>query len=229
MCLADVQSVNQAENGDVTSIATKQAGDIEGDLFVDCTGFNSLLLGKTLGVPFRDCSDVLFCNAALAVQIPYDTPASPMESQTVSVAQKAGWIWDIGLPTRRGIGYVYSTNHTTDDAAEREIRDYIGPAHDKLSIRKIPIRAGYRETFWKNNVVAVGLAAGFLEPLEASAIVLIELSAKLIAEQMPANRRGHGHSLGSLQRRHPLSLGAHHRLPEAALCADEAHRHAVLG
>src|SRR5262249_2882230 len=153
--------------------------------FVDCTGFHSLLLGKTLGVSFKDCVDTLFCDRALAVQVPFETPDAPMASHTISVAQSSGWIWDIGLPTRRGIGYVYSSRHSTDDAAHDTLMRYIGPQHRDLQPRKIPIRPGHRETFWKNNCVAVGLAAGFLEPLEASAIVLIELSAKLIAEQMP--------------------------------------------
>jgi tryptophan 7-halogenase len=186
--LADVQRVNQAENGDITSVLTEQAGEIAGDLFVDCSGFASLLLGKALGVPFRDCSDTLFCDRALAVQVPYDTPDAPMASHTISTAQSAGWIWDIGLPTRRGVGHVYSSRHCSDEEAHDTLMRYIGPGHDDLSPRKIPIRSGYRETFWKNNCVAVGLAAGFLEPLESSAIVLVELSAKLISEQMPANR-----------------------------------------
>lgn len=186
--LADVQTVNQRENGDIESVTTQQAGVIAGDLFVDCTGFRSLLLGGALGVPFKDCNDVLFCDTALAMQVPYDTPDAPMASHTISTAHSAGWTWDIGLPTRRGTGYVYSSRHISDDEAEAELRRYVGPAAKGLTPRKISIRSGHRETFWKNNVVAVGLAAGFLEPLESSAIVLIELSAKLIAEQMPANR-----------------------------------------
>ncbi len=186
--LADVRSVNVAASGDIDSIATDQAGDIPGDLFIDCTGFRSLLLGDALGVPFEDCSDILFCDTALAVQVPYDSEDVPMASQTLSTAQSAGWIWDIGLPSRRGTGYVYSSRHISDADAEAEYRHYLGPQHDHLPMRKIPIRSGHRQTFWKNNCVAVGLAAGFLEPLEASAIVLIELSAKLIAEQLPANR-----------------------------------------
>ena len=186
--LADVKTVNQSEQGDIRSVNTEQAGEISGDLFIDCTGFAALLIGKTLGVAFKDCRDVLFCDAALAVQVPYETPDSPMASHTISTAQPAGWIWDIGLPTRRGTGYVYSTRHSTDDAAHDTLMRYLGPQHAHLTPRKISIRGGHRETFWKNNCVAVGLAAGFLEPLEASAIVLIELSAKLIAEQMPANR-----------------------------------------
>jgi tryptophan halogenase len=186
--LADVTGVRQADNGDIAGLMTTQAGEISGDLFVDCTGFASLLLGKTLGVPFRDCGDILLCDTALAVQVPYPTPDEPMASHTISTAQSAGWIWDIGLPTRRGVGYVYSSRHSGEGDAEAELRRYIGPAHAALPIRKIAIRSGHREVFWKNNCVAVGLAAGFLEPLEASAIVLVELSAKLIAEQMPANR-----------------------------------------
>ncbi|GAA4777575.1 tryptophan 7-halogenase [Stakelama sediminis] len=186
--LADMQQVNLAEDGDIRSITTEQAGEVAGDLFIDCTGFRSLLLGEALNVPFRDCSDVLFCDTALAVQLPYESETSPIASQTISTAQSAGWIWDIGLPTRRGIGHVYSSSHISDEDAERELRAYLGPAGKDLPVRKIGIRAGHRETFWKRNCVAVGLAAGFLEPLEASAIVLIELSAKLIAEQMPACR-----------------------------------------
>ncbi|MBO9711717.1 tryptophan halogenase family protein [Sphingomonas sp.] len=186
--LADVREVKLAEDGDIAAIATEQAGEIEGDLFVDCTGFRSLLLGEALGVPFRDCSDVLFCDTALAIQVPYESESSPIASHTISTAQSAGWIWDIGLPTRRGVGHVFSSRHISDDEAERELRSYLGDAGANLPVRKIRIRSGHRETFWKRNCVAVGLAAGFLEPLEASAIVLIELSAKLIAEQMPVCR-----------------------------------------
>jgi len=186
--LADVRNVVLAEDGDIKSVATEQAGEIEGDLFVDCTGFRSLLLGEALGVKFRDRGDVLFCDTALAVQVPYESETSPIASHTISTAQTAGWIWDIGLPTRRGVGHVYSSHHISQDEAERQLRAYAGPSARDLPIRKIPIRSGHRETFWKGNCVAVGLAAGFLEPLEASAIVLIELSAKLIAEQMPACR-----------------------------------------
>jgi tryptophan halogenase len=186
--LADVRRVNLAENGDIRSLDTVQAGEIEGDLFVDCTGFKALLIGETLGVPFKECSDVLFCDRALAAQVPYASESAPIASHTISTAQSAGWIWDIGLPARRGVGYVYSSRHTSDEAAELELRRYIGSQGAALPVRKIPIRSGHRETFWKRNCVAVGLAAGFLEPLEASAIVLIELSAKLIAEQMPVCR-----------------------------------------
>jgi len=186
--LANVLAANLAENGDIESLLTREAGVIPGDLFVDCTGFAAFLIGKTLGVKFNDCNDVLFCDAALAVNVPYDTPDAPVNSHTIKTAQSAGWIWDIALASRRGIGHTYSSRYVSDEQAEQELWRYIGPTHQDLKINKIPIRPGYRETFWKNNCVAVGLAAGFFEPLESSSIVLIELSAKLIADKMPATR-----------------------------------------
>src|SRR6185503_17130180 len=152
--LADVRRVNLAESGDIRSLDTVQAGEIAGDLFADSTGFKALLIGETLGVPFKDCGDVLFCDRALAVQVPYASEGAPIASQTISTAQSAGWIWDIGLPTRRGIGYVYSSRHASDASAEDELRRYLGPQGASLPIRKIPIRAGHRETFWKRNCVA---------------------------------------------------------------------------
>ncbi len=185
---ANVLAANLAENGDIKSLVTREAGVIPGDLFVDCTGFSAFLIGKTLGVGFKDCNDVLFCDTALAVNVPYDTPDAAVASHTIKTAQSAGWIWDIALATRRGIGHTYSSRHISDEKAEQELRAYIGPTRQDLKIHKIPIRAGYRETFWKNNCVAVGLSAGFFEPLESSSIVLIELSARLIADKMPARR-----------------------------------------
>lgn len=184
----EVLSVNSAANGDIASLNTRNSGALAGDLFVDCTGFASHLLGGHYQVPFIDRSDVLFIDRALAVQVPYENPDDPIACHTISTAQDAGWIWDIGLTRRRGVGYVYSSAHSDREAAEQRLRGYVGPAMDKLALREIPIHSGHREKFWVNNCVAVGLSAGFLEPLEASALVLVELSAEMIAEQLPARR-----------------------------------------
>jgi tryptophan halogenase len=186
--LDDVTAVNALPNGDIASVTTAANGAIAGELFVDCTGFSALLIGKHFGVPFIDRSDILFVDNALAVQVPYDQPDAPVACHTISTAQAAGWIWDIGLQSRRGVGYVYSSRHTDHDTAVATLRDYIGPCMKDLSVRRIPIRSGHRRTFWRNNCVAVGLSAGFLEPLEASAIVLVELSAEMISEQLPPCR-----------------------------------------
>jgi tryptophan halogenase len=186
--IGDVVRVRQADNGDVESLELADGQVLKGDLFVDCSGFAALLIGGVYKVPFRRCGDVLFIDRALAMQVPYPDPEAPITCHTVSTAQNAGWIWDIGLWTRRGIGYVYSSAHTNDDEAEATLRRYIGPAADQLSPRKIAIQSGHREWFWQNNCVAVGLSAGFLEPLEASALLLIEASMDNIADRLPSTR-----------------------------------------
>ncbi len=184
----DVIAVNQSENGDIASIETTQHGCIEGDLFVDCSGFAALMIEGVYGVPFTACDNILFADHALALQVPYERDDAPIATHTISTAQDAGWIWDIGLPTRRGTGYVYSSNHTSHDEAEATLRRYLGPVRAGGPARRIKIRAGHRQTFWVKNCVAVGLSNGFLEPLEASALMLIETAVDFIADRLPENR-----------------------------------------
>ncbi|NNC99148.1 MAG: tryptophan 7-halogenase [Gammaproteobacteria bacterium] len=191
--LDHVTTVNSRPNGDIESLSTADSGLIHGDLFIDCTGFASVLIGQHYDVPFKSVRDVLFNDTALAAQVPYRDSNDPIASHTLATAQSAGWIWNIGLPTRRGVGHVYSSKYISDENAERELRNYLEPIvgrhkSEELSVRKIAINPGYRQEFWHRNCVAVGLSAGFVEPLEASALVLVEYSAKMIAEQLPANR-----------------------------------------
>jgi tryptophan halogenase len=190
---ANVTAINSAKNGDIASIATDSNGNIEGDLFIDCSGSRALLLGDHFGIPLCSKSDILFNNTALAAQIPYTDENDPIESCTLSTAQSAGWIWEIGLPTRRGIGHVYSSDHNTEERASEELLSYIAStvseqAAAAATLRKVQFSPGHRAKFWHKNCVAIGMSAGFIEPLEASALVLVELSAAMIAEQLPANR-----------------------------------------
>ncbi len=189
-----VTCINAAENGDIASLSLQVGGVISGDLFIDCSGFASILLGGYYKIPFISKKHILFNDRALAIQTPYPDPNSPISSQTTSIAQEAGWIWDIGLPSRRGVGHVFSSAHIGDDDAEITLRKYIEQdvgkkIAEELPVRKIKINPGHREIFWHKNCVAVGMAAGFIEPLEASALVLIELSAAMISEQLPATRQ----------------------------------------
>lgn len=186
--VATIDEVKLKDNGDIDGVVTADGQTIRADLFVDCSGLSSLLLGKTLGVPFVDKSDVLFIDKAIAVQCPYESEQQAIIPYTLSTAQQAGWVWDIGLTSRRGIGHVYSSRYMNDERALNILADYVGPQFDKLSPKYIDIPCGHREIFWKNNCVAVGMAAGFLEPLEASALVLVELSASFISEQLPESR-----------------------------------------
>ncbi len=189
--LDHMTAVNSHENGDIASLQTKDHGAIDADLFIDCTGSRSLLLGQHYGVAFLPQDHILFNNTALAVQVPYPDDTTPIASQTLSTAQHSGWIWDIGLPTRRGTGHVYSSAHTSDEAAEQALRDYIvqtGGPRDIPTPRKLSFQPGYRERFWHRNCVAIGQSAGFIEPLEASALAMVELSAAMLADGLPATR-----------------------------------------
>jgi hypothetical protein len=150
-------------------------------------------LGRHFQTPFVSRQAVLFNDRALAVQVPYASSDQPIASVTLSTAQRAGWIWDIGLPTRRGVGYVYSSSHTSDSQAEADLRAYIEPSlggdnAQAAELRQLKINPGHYASFWQKNCVAVGMAAGFIEPLEASALALVELSAAMIRDDMPANR-----------------------------------------
>ncbi len=182
-----VTGIDATQDGDIAAVRIRDGAPVAGDLFIDCTGHAAMLLGGHFGVKFIDRSDVLFNDSALAVQIPVD-PASRIASQTDATAHEAGWIWDIGLPTRRGVGCVYASAFMDDDAAARTLAAYLGRDPAELGARKLSFRSGHRERFWERNCVAVGLSAGFLEPLEASAIVLIELSLDALTANFPATR-----------------------------------------
>ncbi|MES2826176.1 MAG: tryptophan halogenase family protein [Pseudomonadota bacterium] len=191
--LDHVLQVNSAGNGDIASLGTAQSGVIAGDLFIDCSGTNCLLLGQHFQIPFLDKKELSINDCALAAQVPYLDEMSPIASPTISTAQEAGWTWDIGLSSRRGTGYVYSSAHTSDEQAEKVLRAYIAQSvgtekAEAVTTRKLSIRAGHRQKFWHNNCVAIGMSAGFIEPLEATALALVELSAAMIRDEMPATR-----------------------------------------
>ncbi|MDG2391937.1 MAG: tryptophan 7-halogenase [Thalassotalea sp.] len=183
--MANVVSINSHSNGHIKSVTTDCCGEFNGDLFIDCSGFKSLLLGDHLGVGFIDKKHQLFTDTALAVQVPYANEHDEIPSYTKSTALQSGWIWDIGLQSRRGTGYVYSSAHTNDEQAEKDFRHYLGPETDHLAIRKIDMRIGYREKFWDKNCVAIGLSQGFVEPLEATGLLMFDMAAKMLAEQFP--------------------------------------------
>ena len=185
--IATVDRVERRDDGGIAAVVTRERGALSADLFIDCTGFRALLIGEALGAARKPLNDVLFVDRALAVQVPYPAADTPIPSYTISTAHEAGWTWDIGLHKRRGVGYVYSSRHTSDEQAERVLRDYVGPAAEALTPRFLKLDTGYRETQWIGNCVAVGLSAGFLEPLESSGIGLIEAAAYLVGYLFPAD------------------------------------------
>jgi tryptophan halogenase len=190
--LGHVDSVVSTEDGDIEALSLTDGKNIAGDLFVDCTGFNALLIDKHYKVPFVSHKDCLFNDTALVMQAAYADENSPIASCTKSTAQSSGWIWDIALPTRRGIGHVFSSSHISDEEAEKELMNYVEAdshlAKQQPRPRKISFQPGHRQTFWHKNCVAVGVSAGFVEPLEASALVLIEKSAEYISNNLPQGK-----------------------------------------
>ncbi len=190
--LANVTDVKLSEDGDIRAVQTDDAGELSADLFIDCTGFAALMIEQKLGVGFIPKDDVLFVDTALAAQVPYLSADAPIPSYTIATAKEAGWIWDIGLSARRGTGYVYSAKHTSHDRAEEVLREYlrasVGDLADEVTCRRIPMRIGYREKYWVKNCVAIGLSQGFVEPLEATGILVYDATARMLAEQFPPTR-----------------------------------------
>ena len=185
---ANVQRVDLAPDGSITAVMTDSAGMIAGDFFIDCSGTKALLIGEALSIGWKSVHNIILNDTALAMQVPYASPDEPIASHTIATAHGAGWTWDIGLQQRRGVGYVFSSQHTSLDEAEQCLRDYVGPAAKDLEARRIPLNLGYREKFWHKNCVAIGMSAAFIEPLEASAIFLIEAAANMLAEQFPRQK-----------------------------------------
>ncbi|QDP02151.1 tryptophan halogenase family protein [Thalassotalea sp. PS06] len=182
---ANVTDVHLDDDGDIAFLSTDRTQSLTADLFIDCSGFKSLLLGEALNVPFKDLNDVLFVDRAVTIQAPYEDQQGPIASQTISTAQEAGWIWDIGLQSRRGTGYVYASKYSSPERAEQLLREYLGDKEQKLEARHLQMRVGHRQKFWEKNCVAIGLSAAFMEPLEASAIFLVEAACFMLAEQFP--------------------------------------------
>ncbi|MEM9840060.1 MAG: tryptophan halogenase family protein [Pseudomonadota bacterium] len=191
--LADVTGAERGENGDIARVTTAEHGPIAADLFIDCTGSRSLLVGDALCAPLTDVSDVLFNDRALACHVPYPDQEAPVASETHGTALSSGWVWDIGLQTRRGVGYVHASNFISEDDARRDLQGYLdrtapGQNLSADDARLIKFTSAYRETPWVKNCVAIGMSAGFVEPLEASAIVMIELAASMVSENLPPTR-----------------------------------------
>jgi len=167
-----VTAVKQRDDGDITGVETERHGTIEADFFVDCTGFASLLTSKTLGVPFLSYKDSLFNDHAVALPTPLEGDTLP--SQTISTALKYGWVWKIPLGNRFGNGYVYSSDHIDASGAERELREHLGLSDESVEARHLKMRVGRVENAWNRNSLAVGLSQGFIEPLEATALMIVQ-------------------------------------------------------
>lgn len=182
--LDDVVDVQQGEGGFVTALKLRERGLLPVQLVVDCTGFRSRIIGQVLGEPFEPYSDVLLCDSALAVQIPHPEPGQ-IEPCTRSTALGAGWAWRVPLHSRVGTGYVFSSRFRSDEEAIHEFLGFLGPQAKDAEPKVIRMRIGRMRRHWVKNCVAIGLSSGFIEPLEATAIYMIETAARWLVRHFP--------------------------------------------
>ncbi|MXP28240.1 tryptophan halogenase [Porphyrobacter algicida] len=159
-----------AESGDVEAVELEGGRLIAGDIFLDCSGFRGLLMGKTLNVDYEDWSHWLPTDRAIAVQTANVAPPVPY---TRATAHGAGWQWRIPLQHRTGNGHVFSSRYMEEDAAHRILLDNLD-GEPITEPRTLSFRTGMRSQAWSHNVVALGLSSGFLEPLESTSIHLIQ-------------------------------------------------------
>lgn len=177
-----IASVEQdGESGDIAALLLEDGERIEGDLFIDCTGFRGLLIEQTLKAGFEDWGHWLPTDAAFAVQTESVAPPVPY---TKAIAHHAGWRWRIPLQHRVGNGAVFCTNFTEPDEARGILLDSI-EGEPITEPRLVRYRAGKRREVWKNNVIAMGLSSGFVEPLESTSIHLFMTAATRLVQQFP--------------------------------------------
>ncbi len=171
-----------SESGDVSALKMQDGSEVSGDFFIDCSGFNSLIFSKTLGVDYDDWSEWLPCNRAVAV--PSSLEPRSLRPYTQSIAHQAGWQWRIPLQHRTGNGHVFCDRYISEDEATQTLLDNLeGEAlRDPLSLRFTP---GCRKKLWHRNCVALGLASGFIEPLESTSIHMIQIGITNLVKVFP--------------------------------------------
>jgi len=181
----DVLEVELDEQGAIAGVHAKDSGFLSADLFVDCTGFRGLLLSKALNEPFISFNDTLLNDSAVAIQVPRDIEKEGMKPYTTAHALSAGWSWNIPLYGRDGTGYVYCSQFIDKDEAEREFRELLGPAARDCPANHIKMRIGRSRNSWVKNCVGIGLASGFVEPLESTGIFFIHHGIEELVNHFP--------------------------------------------
>lgn len=183
---ATVTETELSPTGDIAALKTACGQRIEGDLFVDSSGFKGQLIQQALGVPFESCADTLFNDSAVVFATEQD---GPLDCQTVSTALNHGWAWKIPLQHRNGNGYVYSSRYVDDDNAETEFRAHLGLLDADIQARRLKFKVGRVQQQWHRNCLAVGLSQGFIEPLEATALDMVQ---ETVVRFIEAYNQGNG-------------------------------------
>ena len=180
----NVLSVEQDERGYISSLQLDKSGNYPVELVVDCTGFRGMIINQVLKEPFESYSKYLANDRAMAVQVPHPDPKK-IEPVTRSTALGAGWSWRVPLYNRIGTGYVFSSAHRTDEEAREEFLQHLGPLGKDAEPRVIPMRVGRNRNAWVKNCIAIGLSGGFIEPLESTAIHMIDMGIRWLLAYFP--------------------------------------------
>lgn len=176
----------QDEQGNIQCVVSESGKKYHADLFIDCSGFAGFLIEKTLHEPIVSFSDSLLTDRAVTINIPEPNPGvEGIRPYTSATAFKAGWLWEIPLFHRSGNGYVYSSEFTSDEEAEQEIREFFGEKADNLNARFIKFQSRRRRQSWVKNCVSIGLASSFLEPLESTGIYFIYAALYQLVRNFP--------------------------------------------
>jgi tryptophan 7-halogenase len=181
--LADVDEVSLNSEGAIEYLTTKDGNKYEADLYIDCTGFRGRLINEAMQVPFTDWSEFLLCDKAVALSF---EKKSEMNPNTNAIALEAGWSWQIPLSDRLGCGYVYSSKHKNETEAVDELMLLMRDEHALSDEpKKLTMPVGHRNQFWNKNCLSLGLAAGFLEPLESTGIHFIQFGLETFMDYFP--------------------------------------------
>ncbi len=176
-----VEVLRHGETGDVSALRLASGVRIEGDIFLDCTGFRGLLIEQTLAAGFEDWSHWLPCDRAVAAP---SAPARDLRPYTQATARAAGWQWRIPLQHRTGNGHVFSSAHMSEDEATAVLLANLD-GEPVAEPRVLRFTAGKRRCAWSRNVIALGLASGFLEPLESTSIHLVQSAISRLLKLLP--------------------------------------------
>jgi hypothetical protein len=176
------------QRGHISALKTKAGQTIEGDLFVDCSGFRGLLINQAMREPFLDMSDHLLNDSAVAAQVPNDDAANGVEPYTSAIAMSAGWTWKIPMLSRFGTGYVFSSRFQSRDDATLEFCRMWGLDPEKQPLNQVKFRVGRNRRAWVRNCVSIGLSSCFLEPLESTGIYFIYAALFQLVKHFPDKR-----------------------------------------
>jgi len=174
-----------SEEGSISKLITKEGSIIDSDIYIDCTGFSALLIGKTCREPFESIKDTLLNDRAVVCRVPYtkDSKEEELEPYTDCTALSSGWAWNTPLWNRIGAGYVYSSKFLGEQEANKEFQEYLENKFGKdritsLDFRTIKFEAGHYKNAWAKNCVSLVLASGFIEPLESTGLALAAFQIK---------------------------------------------------